>query len=95
MALHPNAASMTIEAAEEYLLTAKICLDYEKEDGGCLGYPATLLLCCVVEIMGEYLIGGKEPFRVLNAPCFGLKLNEATQIKKLEKWYRNPLATTG
>src|SRR5687768_4802798 len=91
MALHPNAASMTIEAIEEYLLAAKICLGHQKEDGGGLGYPSTLLLFCVVEALGTYLIKEKEPFRVLNTPCFGLTL-EVEQIKQLEKWYRNPLA---
>ena len=96
MALHANAASLTIEAVEEYLLTARLCIDYEKENGDCLGYSGTLLLFCVIEVMGTYVIKKKkEPFQVLNHPCFGLKLDDTTQIKKLEKWYRNPLAHNG
>jgi hypothetical protein len=95
MALHSNAATLTIEAIEEYLATARYCLDVVKPGtGGCFGYPATLLLFCVVNAMGGYAIRGNEPFRVLNTPCFGSNLTP-TQVKQLEKWYRNLLAHNG
>jgi hypothetical protein len=95
MAQHPNSESLTIEVVEEYLATAKYCLDFVKpETGGCLGYPATLLLFCVINTMGGYMIREKEPFRVLNTQLFGLNLNPA-QIKQIEKWYRNLLAHNG
>jgi hypothetical protein len=63
-----------------------------------LGYPATLLLFCVVDAIGRYLaldkrnnIPKREPFFVLNHSYFGLTLT-SDQIKRLEWWYRNGLA---
>jgi hypothetical protein len=62
-----------------------------------MGYPATLLLFCVVDALGGYLSLNKkngiltgEPFGVLNHRCFGLTLT-TDQIKRLEWWYRNVL----
>jgi hypothetical protein len=95
---------MAVEGIDEYLTAAHMCLDHRKPDGGCLGYPATLLLLCVVNALGTYLTGddamidGKlvritrgEPFRVLNHDCFGLNLS-GKEIKLLEGSYRNRLA---
>jgi len=103
MALHGNMASMAREAIEEYLQTSQICLDFRKSDGGCLGYPSTLLLLCIINAFGTYLAGetveieGKsqnitkhEPFRVLNHRLFNLGLTHR-QIKLIEKSYRNRL----
>src|SRR4051812_49746465 len=95
---------MAVEAIEEYLATAEMCQAAKKTDGGCLGYPATLLLFCIVNALGCFLCGDTvqidgrtqkitkgEPFRVLNHDIFGLNL-ESVQIKLLEKAYRNTLA---
>src|SRR5262249_4603134 len=92
------------EVIDEYLLTARQCLDHRKEDGGCLGYPATLLLLSVVNALGTYLrqdlvlISGKqqkitpgEPFRALNHPLFDQRLT-LQQIKTVEHSYRNLLS---
>jgi len=99
MAVHSDLAGLSIEALEEYLLTAKLCLKYRKPDGGCLGYSAVLLLFCVVDALGGYLRDDKtrktpkhEPFRVLRHPCFGLTDLSDVQVKRLESWYRNGLA---
>jgi hypothetical protein len=98
MAIHSEPAALSAEVIQEYLVTVDLCLQHRKSDGGCLGYPATLLLFCVVDALGGYLALDKgndipkgEPFRVLNHPCFGLTLN-TDQIKRLEWWYRNGLA---
>jgi hypothetical protein len=87
-----------VEVIEEYLVTVGLCLQHRKPDGGCLGYPATLLLFCVVDALGGYLaldkkndIPKREPFMVLNHRNFGLTLT-TDQIKRLEWWYRNGLA---
>jgi hypothetical protein len=104
MALHRNMASMASEVIEEYLRASQFCLEFRNFDGGCLGYPATLLLLCVTNALGSYLTGedvaieGKqqkitrgEPFRVLNHTLFGLQLTHK-QIKLIEQFYRNRLS---
>jgi hypothetical protein len=104
MAIHPNLWELSQEAIEEYLLTIKQCLNHRKSDGGRLGYPAALLMLCLIDAFGTFLRGdevvidGKkqritqgEPFRVLNHALFALELTTA-QIKKIEKSYRNRLA---
>ena len=106
MALHASFYTMATEAIDEYLQASEDCLNFAKRDSGVLGYPATLLLFCVANALGVYLSGesitiagrpqkitAKEPFRVLNHECFGLRLDH-DQIKRLEKVYRNALAHT-
>jgi hypothetical protein len=63
-----------------------------------LGYPAILLLFCVVDRPWRILGPGQaneipngEPFFVPNHLCFGLPLTK-DQVKRLERWYRNGLA---
>jgi len=104
MAVHPSLDTMAIEAIEEYLAVSAHCLSSVKQDGGCYGYPATLLLFCVTNALGVYLAGEsvtvgqhsqqireKKPFRVFNHECFGLALDEE-EIRRLEVAYRNRLA---
>jgi len=97
MAINREASGVSIEAIVEYLRASELCLNFRKGDGGCLGYPATLLLFCVVDALGRYLALNKknkipkgEPFFVLKHACFGMSITQA-QIKKLELWYRNGL----
>jgi hypothetical protein len=97
MASHIEAAGVSIEAIDEYLRASELCLNFRKSDGGCLGYPATLLLFCVVDAIGGYLAVEKhngvpkgETFFVLNHTSFGLNL-KTIQIKRLEWWFRNGL----
>jgi hypothetical protein len=98
MAIHQQPAGLSVEAIDEYIRASALCLDFRKPDGGCLGYPDTLLLFCVVDAIGRYLalekmsnIPKREPFFVLNHSSFGLTLTPE-QIKRLEWWYRNGLA---
>ena len=104
MAIHPDLWSLAQDTVEEYLTASKLCLRATKRGGGILGCPAALLLFCIINALGTYLVGdeisldGKkqkitrgEPFRVLNHPTFGLSLTNR-QIKDLEHWYRNRLA---
>ena len=87
-----------------HLFTIRACLSHRKPDGGCLGFPSTLMMLCLIDAFGTYLRGeevvidGKgqkitrgEPFRVLNHALFGLKLT-SRQIKTIEQSYRNRLA---
>lgn len=94
MAIHPNTNSLTVEVVEEYLDIAKLCIDTKKHDGGIYGYPATLLLFCVINALGTSLLKGNEPFQVLMQPPFNCNLSR-DQVKKLEIWYRNLLAHNG
>ena len=104
MALHGDSSTMAVEVIDEYLEASSCCLKARKSDGGCFGYAATLLLFCTIEALGVFLRGDSikidrrdqkitkgEPFRVLNHAIFELNLT-ATQIKLLEKSYRNSLA---
>lgn len=98
MAIHREPAGIPIEAIDEYIRASELSLSFKKADGGCLGYPATLLLFCVIDALGRYLALDKnnkipkgEPFYALKSPCFGLSLT-TDQIKRLEWWYRNGLA---
>ncbi|SPF46382.1 hypothetical protein SBA4_3510003 [Candidatus Sulfopaludibacter sp. SbA4] len=98
MAIHQKLGGLSVEAIDEYVKASELCLDFRKVDGGCLGYPATLLLFCVVDAIGRYLALEKrnnipkgQPFFVLNHPCVGLTLTPE-QIKRLKRWYRNGLA---
>lgn len=62
MALHSTTASMLKESLDEALEAAKYCIDYKKSDprwgqyntGECLGYPAGILLFCIVDTIGSY-----------------------------------------
>lgn len=90
------------DAIDEYLKTAKWCLGERHPDKRCFGYPATLLLFCVVEAMGRSLIesekvklgaAGKSDFRMLAHYKLQLGLS-LDQIINLGKWYRNNLAHT-
>jgi len=104
MAIHSHPSTLAEEAIDEYLAAAKACIDSRKPDGGILGYPATLLLFCVVNAFGNFLrnedviiegkkqrITGGEPFRVLNHLILKQALTHK-QIKDIEHAYRNPLA---
>jgi hypothetical protein len=107
MAVHQNLWSQAEAVIDEYLTAARNCIEFKKSDGGCLGYPAALVLLCVVNALGTYLrnetvtIEGKsqritkgDPFRVLNHPLFAQNLR-MTQIKRIEDAYRNRLAHNG
>lgn len=99
MTTHPDLKDLFVEAIDEYLTTAEWCIGHRKAAGGCLGYPATLLLFCVVDAMGKNLIREEKnklrhkdvDFRMLGHPSFGLKI-EREQIVKLGEWYRHKLA---
>jgi hypothetical protein len=55
MAEHRYSWELAEEAIEEYLAATRDCLGHAKPDGGVLGYPAALLLLCIVNALGTYL----------------------------------------
>jgi hypothetical protein len=90
MAIHEDSQSMMIEAAQEHLSVSEWCISNYKADGGIYGHSAAVLLFCVVDAIGHCLRPGNEPFRILSADPFSLKLG-IEEIKQIENWYRNPL----
>jgi hypothetical protein len=72
MALHITPSSMLKESLRETLEVAKYCADYRKTDekwgdyktGGCLGFPAAILLFSLIDTIGSYYRGNKD-FEIL------------------------------
>ena len=67
MALHDSTASMLKESLREYLHVAEFCITYRKDiawgrdqEGGCLGYPGTALMFCILDTIGSYYRGRKD-----------------------------------
>jgi hypothetical protein len=62
MALHRTPSSMLKESLDESLEAAKLCINYKKTDskwgdyatGGCLGFPAAVLLFSIIDSIGSY-----------------------------------------
>src|ERR1700731_758955 len=62
MAIHINTSSMLKESLDESIEAARYCVYYSKTDqkgekfktGGCLGYPAGILLFSVIDTIGSY-----------------------------------------
>jgi hypothetical protein len=94
MAIHQNLADLSAAAIDEYIELARIGLRVKKPDGGCLGYPSTLLLFCVIDALSNRLGFLEHSFGALNHQTLGLNLTEP-QIKSLKKWYRHLLAHNG
>jgi hypothetical protein len=63
---------MLRESLKEYLKVAEYCIQFRKGPeewgaagaGGCYGYPAAVMLFCIVDAIGSYHRGRKE-FKVL------------------------------
>lgn len=92
MAITTNLTDLGTEAIEEYLHIADHCLQTQKGSGpGVYGYPAALLLFCVMDALGHGVNGpsGGTDFSLFTQPPFGLTTGQAD---KLAKWYRHKLA---
>ncbi len=67
MAIHSDTASMLKESTLEMLYTANYCISYRKgseweinQFGGCLGYPAAIILFSIVDTIGSFYEGNKN-----------------------------------
>lgn len=95
MAIHRNLVGLSEEVLDEYLAVARHCISDPKPEGGIYGYPAVLLLFCVVDALSNHLGHPEHSFAALNDPsCLGMNLS-ASQIKNLKDWYRHLLAHNG
>jgi len=99
VALNHELRDLFVEAINEYLDIAELCIERRKPEGGCFGYPATLLLFCTIDAMGRNLVREEKrklkhkdvDFGMLTHPSFGLNLDR-NQLEKLGEWYRHKLA---
>jgi len=64
MALHANKADLVAEALSEYVAVAQICIETNKGNGGCFGYPAAAMLLICIDSIGSYH-RGKEGYTVI------------------------------
>lgn len=106
MAIHPNLHSMTKESLKEMLEVAEYCIAFDKskdtrwpDQYGCYGYPAAILLLCIVDSIGTIIQkGGHDTtihFQVLNNPkYYNLNLKQE-ELRIIEKEYRNRLTHNG
>ena len=95
MAIHRSLIALSEEVLDEYLAVARHCITNPKPEGGIYGYPAVLLLFCVIDALSNHLGHRGHSFAALNDPsCFGMNLT-TEQIKNLKDWYRHPLAHNG
>jgi hypothetical protein len=86
MAAHNDLSSMSVEAIDEYLTIAEHCISTQKKDGGIYGYPAILLLFCIIDALGNYVGHAKNTLR---GSCLVVPGVTQEQIKHLKNWYRN------
>ena len=64
MAIHPDLKSLILESLPEYLHVAEYCVKFRKDSawgreqaGGCLGYPAAVMLFSIVDTIGSFYRG--------------------------------------
>jgi hypothetical protein len=113
MAMHNSIPSMLEESLKEYIFVAECCVNFKKDDswgenqtGGCLGYPAALIMLSIIDAIGSYAnikvnIDGKEKnikagnitshFYILNSKYYGQDLSEV-QINKIKGFFRDTLS---
>jgi len=76
MAIQKSLPELSAAAIEEYIELARLGLQVVKPEGGCLGYPGTLLLLCVIDALSNHLGFPEHSFGALNHPIFGLNLTK-------------------
>jgi hypothetical protein len=60
MAIHSKTEDMLKESLEEMFIAAQLCIEFKKENEGCLGYPAAILLLAIADTIGSYYEGNKN-----------------------------------
>ena len=76
MAIHQKQADQQIEAISENLKVVNYCLHYNKNDSQihkdftvpCLGYPAAILLCSLIDTIGSFFRGSQSVIMVDSQP---------------------------
>lgn len=52
--IHATKAGLVAEALNEYVAIARLCISSKKDNGGCFGFPAALLLLSCVDAIGAF-----------------------------------------
>ena len=91
MPIHQNLSELSVSVIEEYIELTRIAINTTKPEGGCFGYPALLLMLCVIDAISNHLGHPEHSFGALDGKVFDLNLNRS-QTKKLKVWYRHCLA---
>jgi hypothetical protein len=80
MAIHPDLKSLLRESVREYLEVAEYCLSYRKDAawdpdqrGGCLGYPAAVMLFSIVDTIGSFHRGSTAVPIVVDRKNVGIR----------------------
>ena len=63
MAVHSNKEDQIAEALSEYIQVAGYCIETNKGNGGCFGYPAAAMLFICIDAIGSYH-RGKDGYSV-------------------------------
>ncbi len=102
MSYHKKISQLNFEAISEVLLSAEKLIGYQKytepniwnkDDNGCLGYPAAILLFAYIESIGCIFVNksGESSFTVLRNPLFGNQPISEFACKSAYSIYRNKL----
>jgi hypothetical protein len=62
--IHPNTASMLKESIPEALTVAINSFYNRKQNGGCYGYPCSILLFSIVDTIGSYYFGSDLEIKI-------------------------------
>ncbi len=97
MAIHSTTASMLKESLPELLYAAKFCAKYRKDchvwgkfkTGGCLGFPAAILLFSIVDSIGSYFRGNKNIEITIDSKPTLIKGTGSEHFKILNSKYFN------
>ena len=101
MAIHAGTASMLRESTKEMLFVAKHCISFRKDQewgheqqGGCLGFPATVLLFCITDTIGSFHKGDESFLVSIDGKPRSIKKDAFEHFFVLNSPYYN-LALTG
>lgn len=79
---------MSVEAIEECLAIAEYSVTARKKNGGIYGFPAVLLLFCVIDALSVNTGASAHSLREITSIIPGLT---DKQIRNLRRWYRDLL----
>jgi hypothetical protein len=89
MAIHSDLRAMSIEGIEECLAIAEHSVNTRKANGGIYGFPAVLLLFCIIDALSVNTGARAHSLREITSIIPGLT---SKQITNLRRWYRDLLA---
>jgi len=87
MAILSRQNDFTVSSLRENLTAIEYCLSYKKSDDGCLGIPAMILICSIIDTIGSYYRGANYGFNVDNIELKIEKASEHFYILNHEKYF--------